>query len=584
MSELSPADLQRRQRRLRWSLVATTLRCGLVVLIAALLRLQIVRSPQSTDSPLATLAPQLVAAWLPEATQVDGAVAVTDSPQNAAANPIRAVRDSTGRAIGAVMTTLPQAADVIGYRGPSNTLLVLDEQSTVIGAQLLSSEDTPEHVAAILKDESFFRQFAGWTPGVPESVTDVDAVSGATLTSLAIIEGITLAMGADKPSLRFPDAFTPEDLALVDAADLQLGDVSQFEAGLVDADGRPAGRIIRTGPLVDSVSGYQGPSEVLMRVREDGTTDRIALRTTYDNDPYAGYLNQEKYFWKVFREKTVSDVAEIDLIEEQVEGVSGATMTSMAVAETIVASAAEWRRRQQQSPPPGRTLSLRLTAHDYGTVCVLAIGILINLTSLRRRKWLRNAWNVTLVGYFGLVTGNLISLAVVSGWAVRGIAWQLAPGLAAVVVVSFLMSAVAGRNVYCSHICPHGALQQLLRRPRKTPARLRQVLRRTTWLPGGLLLLAAISTWLQWGWNLAAWEPFNAYIWYVAGTASLVVAGLSIALAWYIPMGYCRHACGTGRLLDYVRRSASAVRFTMADGMVVTLAVAMTVKLLWSGF
>ena len=276
----------------------------------------------------------------------------------------------------------------------------------------------------------------------------------------------------------------------------------------------------------------------------------------------------------------MAQVAEIDLEQEQVEGVSGATMTSMAVAQTILAAAAQLEQRQTETRPKTSTATVRWSPHDIGTLIVLVLGMLINLTRLKRVRWLQHTWNVVLVGYFGLVTGNLISLAVVSGWAMQGVAWRLAPGLASVVVVSFLLSAVTGRNVYCSHICPHGALQQLIRRRRKHSESVRRVLRKTTWIPGITLLLAVIATWWQRDGSLAAWEPFNAYIWYVAGVASLTVAAVSIVWSWFVPMGYCRHACGTGRLLDYVRRSAQSARFTVADGVAVGLAVAIAGKLL----
>lgn len=562
------ADRQRRRQRLRNTVLATVLRCALVVLIAALLRVeQSRRSRVAADQPSAVPV-AAVRNWLPGAARIEPGAA------------LQSVLDDQGTAIGAAVTTLPAAQSIVGYRGPSNVLLVLDESAQVIGARLLSSEDTPEHVEAILQDAEFFGQFSGWTLGEPHTMSSVDAVSGATLTSLAIIEGITLAMGADRPSLKFADGLTDEDLPLVGGAELQLQLTSAYAADLIDDSGQAVGRLVRSGPLIDSISGYQGPSEVLIRFTPEGKTDRIALRKTYDNDPYAGYLNQEKYFWKVFRNKSAVQVAEIDLEQEQVEGVSGATMTSMAVAETILAAAAELERRRTATPPARKVASIRWSAHDIGTLLVLGLGMLINLTRWRGHRWLQRIWNLVLVGYFGLVTGNLISLAVVSGWAVQGVAWRLAPGLAAVVVVSFLLSALTGRNVYCSHVCPHGALQQLIRRRPQHSQTVRRVLRKTTWIPGITLLLAVAATWLKPDSNLAAWEPFNAWIWYVAGTASLIVAGVSIVFSWYVPMGYCRHACGTGRLLDYVRRSARSAQFTVADGVALGLAMAIAGKLL----
>ena len=195
--------------------------------------------------------------------------------------------------------------------------------------------------------------------------------------------------------------------------------------------------------------------------------------------------------------------------------------------------------------------------------------------------WAGTAWNMILIGYFGLVTGNLVSLAIVTGWSATGFAWRLAPGLTAVVFVSLLLPAATKRNLYCSHICPHGAAQQLLRkvtkRRWKVASRWSSVLR---WIPGLTLFLAIAVTAAGSRWNVAAWEPFNAYIWYVAGLGSITVAVISLLVSSVVPMAYCRYACGTGRLLEYVRRTARSDRFSLADGIAAVTAVTLFA---WAG-
>lgn len=565
MSQLLPIlDTERRQRASRRSIIAAVLRCALVLAIAVAIRVSHANQNSVSTAAESIVVPiQQVQQWLPNA------VAAGKSHDG-----LMAVKDEAGAVIGSVIATLPAAQHVIGYRGPSNTLLFLDETSTVIAAELLDSQDTPEHVDAVNRDGEFFNQFQGWSLGDQSTQGAVDSVSGATLTSLAIAEGIAVRLGSEKPSLRFPDSFSIADLDKIVGVDTDgdLNSVNSYEAVVTDSEFNVS-RLLRTGPLVDSISGYQGPSELLIHLDDRQKVIHLSLRRTFDNQPYAGYLDEDTYFWKAFQQKTLREISKIDLEAEQVEGVSGATMTSLAVADTIVAAAKEYEIRRQQASPEVQRRTVHWGLHDIGTLLVLLCGTAIALTRLRGIRWLRVVWNVALVAYLGLMTGNLISLAVVFGWAGRGIAWQLAPGLASVVVVSFVLSAFTRRNVYCSHICPHGAAQQLLRRKAVRSERLRGILKRIKWMPGAILVAAAVVTFLRLESNLAAWEPFNAYIWYVAGLTSITVAVLSLVFAWFVPMGYCRHACGTGRLLDYVRRSAASDRLTIADGVTVCLAV-----------
>lgn len=493
----------------------------------------------------------------------------------------QAILNSAGQTLAWATTTLPDAKKVVGYRGPSNVLLILNEHSAVTAAKLVDSEDTPEHVDAVLRDPDFFEQFAGWKPGPAQPINTIDAVSGATLTSLAIAEGIAVRLGSEKPSLKFPDELSEEDLQLVFDAkpgwNLQIE--SAVEANVCDASGQPVGRLLRTGPLVDSIAGYQGPTELLIALDPGGMVLNIAVRRTFDNQPYAGYLNQEPWFWKAFQQQTLTELQALDPEAEMIEGVSGATMTSLAVADTVVAAAKAYVQQRQEAKQQTAQRTLRWSNHDTGTVLVLACGILIGLTRLRGNRWIRNLWNLTLVIYFGLITGNLISLAVVMGWAASGVAWQLAPGLTLVVFVGLMLPPLTRRNLYCSHLCPHGAAQQLLKNRLRTKWQLPQrAAHSLKWLPGTILILAIGATLTSQSWNLAAWEPFNAWIWYVAGISSIVLAIGSLAASTVIPMFWCRYGCATGRLLEYARRSARAHRFTTADLIATTLtAMAITV-------
>lgn len=559
--------------------VATLIRCLLIVSCALAMRLTTEQRNSDASEDAVPLSVSDLANSVPR----------VDSLSPPDSDGLQVALDSSNDVQAIVCRTLPWSAGVTGYRGPADVLLVLDSDAVVESAELLSCEDTPEHVAVVRRDAAFFRQFQGWQFGDPATFTDVDATSGATLTALAIAESVALRLeGNRRPggelmpeeknsSLKFPRDFSEADLELVlpDRTDVKLGPSDGVSAAVMDAgSGKSIGTLIRTGPLDDSISGYQGPSELLIFTDDAGHVQSVRLRHTFDNQPYAGYLNEDDYFWSVFLQKRIEDLRSLDLAAEQVEGVSGATMTSMAVADTMVAATKKLGKRRQRLTARKHEQQIHWTLHDTGTAIVLLAAIVIGTTRLRGVRWLQTCWLLLLIGYFGLLTGNLVSLAVLFGWASRGIAWRLAPGLAAVMLISLLVPPVSKRNLYCTHICPHGAVQQLLRRlkiPRWKPGRR---LRRTLLaVPGITLLAAAIVTLLGYHARLSAWEPFNAWIWHVAGPLAFGVAGLTLLYSAFVPMGWCRYGCATGRLLEYLRHSAKADQITLADGLLLLLTV-----------
>ena len=490
------------------------------------------------------------------------------------ANGMWRLLDDQDNVVGLVARTLPVAKDVVGYRGPTESLILLDTDLNLSSVQLLGSADTQEHVTAVENDPDFFRQFETWRWGGPEVDTRIDAVSGATLTSLALAEGILQRIGGDRPSLVFS---APLQLQEIRNWFPEASELVELNGHVLDASGKPIGRVLRTGPLSDNLSGYQGPTELLLKTTPSGTVDAIRIRSSFDNEPYVDYVRTEAGFWAIFEEKTIAELSEFDPHTAGVEGVSGATMTSLTVADTIVAAA---KQAQQQTSPPNRGLfwieSMRWTTADVVTIATLLLAVMFTRVGWHRNHWVRRIWLAWVIVVIGLWAGNLISMALIAGWSAEGIAWRLAPGLSAIACVALLAPPLTKGNPYCNHLCPHGALQQLIRpngksnRRRKLAPAFRRWLRR---LPGITLCAGYVSLVLIPTIDLASWEPFHAYLFRIAGWGSLGLACGTIAFSAALPMGYCRFGCPTGRLLDYLRRTAISDRIQSADYVAASLLV-----------
>ncbi len=458
--------------------------------------------------------------------------------------------EHSGAEPGSVIRTLPEAADVIGYRGPTEAMIVLDKNLSIEYVQLLDSADTGEHVEAVRRDASFLNQFRGWPWGGPADDRRIDGVSGATLTSLAMARGILKRIGGNRPSLVFP---TP---------------LSESEASL-----------IRTGTYSDTIIGYQGPTELLLKTDANDRIEKVDLRSSFDNEPYVDYVRQERGFWRRFEGRSLDELAKLDPQAEGIEGVSGATMTSLAVADTLVASAAQYVQQRDEAThaPDGEDFaSVRWTVSDIATISILAIASLLGKVGAFRSRLGRRFWLVTVVVVIGIWSGNLVSMALVAGWSAEGVAWRLAPGLATIAAVALLIPSVSKSNPYCNHLCPHGAIQQLIKPQQNSRRRIRLSSGVTKWLsriPGLMLVIAYLSLLIMPAVDLAAWEPFHAYLFRIAGWGSIGLAAISLLIAAMIPMGYCRLGCPTGRLIDFVRLDAASVRFKRADAIAALLIV-----------
>ena len=462
-----------------------------------------------------------------------------------------AVNDDDGNILGRLVQTAPESDASIGFSGSTNVLVAFDSVGQVVGIQVLQSADTPEHIDAVKEDRDFIQSFDGRTweelgAGVP-----VEGVSGATLTSLAIADGIALRFGGDRPSYRFPGKISLDE-AKSHWPECQSIQPSRTHPGLLDAlgvDDKLLGHLGRTSPDADNLIGYQGPIDSLLIFNTDLTLRSLGLRSSYENQPYAGYIPQESSFLGAFESRSLEELASMNLEEEGIEGVSGATMTSMAMAEGVLKAAT----RIHSSNNTASVVSIPFIpkVRDLGTLLVVLFAFMVAFTRLRTSRAARVLLQVLLIVYLGFINGDILSQALLVGWAQNGIPWRLVPSLLLLGLAALLVPLTTRKQFYCHHLCPHGAAQQLLFKVSRKRFNLSQKsIRILELLPVALLGFVVVAAILHLPLSLVNIEPFDAYLFRVAGVITLSIAVVGLIASAFVPMAYCRFGCPTGAMLN----------------------------------
>jgi len=486
-------------------------------------------------------------------------------------------RDLVGEAgdrVGTILRTSPAGDAAIGFSGPTDVLVVCDALLRVAGLEILSSGDTRDHVRAVERDAAFLASLAGMPLAdlAGLDAAGVNAVAGSTLTSLAIADAIALRLGGSGGGGRFTTPPTLADVKLLfpEAEAIEPDASDERVIRVRAAEGVPLGWALRTSPAADRVIGYQGPTDAVVGFDAENRVMGVAILESFDNEPYVGYVRDDRAFRRLWKGRPIEELAGIDPAATGVEGVSGATMTSQAVAEGIVRAA---RDRQDRGPlvaggplPAARAWLAAIEPPQWGAIGLIVAGVVTAFTRLRGGWCGRLALPAAVLLYLGFGAGALLSQAQAWGWARAGVP-RGAAVLAVLAAVAIILPATTRRNVYCSHLCAHGAAQQLLVRFAKPkgriPERLKPLL---TALPWALLALAILAAVLPLGIALVDLEPFDAYLPLVAGIPALVIFALGLAASSRYPMAYCRHGCPTGALLDHVRLNRKSGSFTWRDG------------------
>lgn len=382
-------------------------------------------------------------------------------------------------------------------------------------------------------------------------------------------------------SLRFPDPVTlAEAKGLFTNAVAIVGQGRRWRA--LDSAQATLGFLARTSPEADNIAGYRGPTEALVALAPDGQTiTGVRLRKSYDTDSYVSQVRTDQEFFRMFIGQKIDSLANHDYKRERIEGLSGATLTARAVAHGI-----QKRFAADTGAPPPPTW--RPEARDWGAGAIIAGALVMAFTRLRGRRWARVAWQAVLIGCVGLISGDLLSLSLFGGWASNGLAWKAAPGLVLIASAALLCPLLTRRQLYCHHICPHGAAQQWLgalgKRFRKGGLANKTgtgVLRQLEYLPLVLLIFALVIVLLGWPVPLASLEAFDAWSWRAAGWISIIVALAGLAASFFIPQAYCRYGCSTGALLNFVRSPGSGDRWKARDWSALCILLA-TIATVWA--
>ncbi len=366
------------------------------------------------------------------------------------------------------------------------------------------------------------------------------------------------------------------------AAKLEVDPSEKQGLFVLDKEGNRAGYVLKTSPISDSVRGYSGPTDTLIVLDNNMKVAGLRIRSSTDTKEHVRNVATDEYFMKTWNEKTWEEVAGMDPKTAGIEGVSGASLTSLSIANAIqyrfkkslpatrpaaAAHSLAWMRWIGMPEEVRSDLSsMRIRADDWGLLAVIAAAGVFSFTHLRSITWARRAFQIVLIGYVGFYNGQLLAQSMGAGWAANGVPWQVAPGLTLLAAAALAIPWSTRRALYCSQICPHGAAQELLGRIKKKKLKLHHGLEAgLKWLPPGLIALVLAVTIWKLPLELAGIEPFDAYLIKAAGIATIAVAIIGLAASIFVPMAYCKYGCPTGLVLNFMRAHGKADHFGRRD-------------------
>ena len=261
----------------------------------------------------------------------NGAAEATDAPAASDAPEATDAPEASAAAIGEVThegdewTTAAQ-----GFAGPVAVTLTLDDSLTIQSIEIGDDQFAEtDGLGAKAKDAEFTDQFVGKT--LPLKDGDIDAISGATITTNAVLDAVNAIYEA-------ADTGAPEATEAPAAADVPEATEAPETTEAPEATEAPVatdapvaeGEVVNEGTVWSaSAQGFAGP--VAVQVTLDGLTIKSIK---IGDDQFAetdglGAKALDPMFQLQFVDKT------LPLADGDVEAISGATITTNAVLEAL---------------------------------------------------------------------------------------------------------------------------------------------------------------------------------------------------------------------------------------------------------
>ena len=371
-----------------------------------------------------------------------------------------------------------------------------------------------------------------------------------------IFLGGILANSRFSPYPQKPQDPTLFQKVLPDTQDILFvpGDPPFYEAFRLDpASGRSrlTGYAFFTAQTAPDIKGYAGPINILVGINPQGAIEGIHLISHSETVSYTGPLQP---WLKQFIGLDIHD----DLsLGQDIDGISGATVTSTAVIQSIAESLKRIPEHITKTALQTGSLSAQTENHfafgKAGMICLLFI--LAALTLLKRLSFLR--WIVMAVSllYLGFLTHNMFSAVDIVN-AGLGHFPGLETGLVHLTLLSLAMIGVLlfGR-LYCGTLCPFALVQEMfynvfqrLSRGKKLAItdRTDHILKAVKYFV--LITVVGLSLWL----GQAAPAEVEVFLSFFSGQGSWWIWFLlfiTLSLSCVHMRFWCRYLCPTGAFL-----------------------------------
>lgn len=298
--------------------------------------------------------------------------------------------------------------------------------------------------------------------------------------------------------------------------------------------------------IIKNIRGYAGEINVGIFIDEDGYIKRVEHIGSKETQSYLSDIKNAG-FYDQFKKVSITKG------EQQIDAVSGATLTSEAIAKTVaqlITEGTPYPISNYSEIDEVNFFSLEAILNNTWIIHILVIFLMF---AFAMQHWIKKSKKTILilsglsVVYLGFFLNN--SFTYIS--FIHPFVGTSVSSLVGLYSLFVLLGAIWGKNTYCKYVCPFGNIQRLIMKtnPLKTN---QKFFISSKWIKRiraaiAIVLLTGVLLGLR---NWSNFELFPDLFGLSVLSVWFVVAVITVLLTMIYPMIWCRLLCPTGSLLD----------------------------------
>lgn len=309
---------------------------------------------------------------------------------------------------------------------------------------------------------------------------------------------------------------------------------------------------------IGEAQGYGGPLSIVVLVDTMGTLIESELMNSYETASFLAKLENKKYYDQ-YLGKAVNNRF---IIHEDLDAVSGATITSVAIAEAVRDASYKIAEHNLNIETPEIEKTFRFTAKEGIALLLFILGVISVFLGKKKLRYFSLFLGLVFIGFMfnaslSVTHFGRILLGYFPDIYSHFIWWLLMAG-------TFTIIIVWGKNVYCSTLCPFHASQIILNKISSINLKLsRKQAKVLSETPFYLLWLSLILIFLSSNPTIASYEPF-AMLFSLEGVGiQWYILPASLIGALFFSNFFCRFFCPVGGALRWMLKIRKQVRLVI---------------------